>query len=226
MDKISLAAEARQITGKKVEAVRREGKIPAVIYGHGVESKNLTVDLRQFEKAFAAAGESTLVDLSIDGKDAVKVLVQEVQYEPLTSAPVHVDFRQIRMDEALEVDVALNFIGEPMAVKALGAILVKSMDKVMVRCLPQDLVHEIDVDVTKLAAFGDQIKVSDLKLPKGIEAKDDADAVVALVTEPISEAELAALDTKPEANVADVKVATDEKKEAREKEAAEEKETK
>jgi large subunit ribosomal protein L25 len=116
---------------------------------------------------------------------------------------------------AIELDVTLEFVGDAPVVKALGGILVKNMDKVGVRCLPKDLVHEIQVDITGLAAFGDLIKIKDLKLPAGLEIKENAEDVVVIVNEPISEAELAALDTKPEASVADVKVATEEKKEAR-----------
>jgi large subunit ribosomal protein L25 len=223
MEKFALAAQSRQVTGKQVSLLRAEGMVPAVIYGTGIENKNVVVEMRAFDKLFAGAGESTLVDLSVDGGASTKVLIQDVQYDPLRSTPIHVDFRQIRMDQALEVDVTLKFVGEAPAVKAIGAIIVKSMDKVMVRCLPKDLVHEIEVDITGLAAIGDQIKVKDIKLPAGIEVKEDPEGVVVIANEPISEAELAALDTKPEASVADVKVATDEKKKARDEAAAAEK---
>ena len=213
MEALKLQAKKRDIVGKQVKTLRLEGQIPAVVYGHGVEAKNIVVDYRTFDKLFTKAGESTLVDLEIEGDEAVKVLVQDVQADPLKGTFSHVDFRQVNMKEKLEADVVLKFVGESPAVKAHGAILVRAMDTVTVRCLPADLVHEIEIDISKLANLEDRITVADLPVPAGMEILANPNEVIIVANAPISEEELAAsLESKPEADVAAVKVATEEKK--------------
>lgn len=214
METYTIDAQTRTVVGKKVKQIRRQGLIPGIIYGKGFEARRVSVDCRTFKKTYAKSGESSLVDLALDGGAAVKVLIQDVQYGPLTDEPIHIDFRQVNMNEKLEVQVALRFVGESLAVKALGAILVKSMDHLTIRCLPAHLVHEFDIDISRLAAFGDTIKVKDIVMPAGVEMLANENDVIALVTEPISEAEFDALNAKPEADVSQVKVASEEKKAA------------
>jgi len=212
MEALKLEAKKREIKGKKVKTLRLEGQIPAVVYGHGVESKDLTVDYRGFEKVFNKAGESSLIDLDVEGGSPVKVLVHEVQYDPLKGTINHVDFRQVNMKEKLEAEVILKFIGEAPAVKAQGAILVRNMDTITVRCLPGDLVHEIEVDLSKLANIDDRIAVSSLAIPPGVELMADPSDLIIVANAPISEEELASLEAKPEADISAVKVVTEEKK--------------
>ncbi len=220
METLKLEAKTREIKGKQSKQLRQQGSIPAVVYGHGFETRSLAVDQRVFEKALAKAGESSLIDLVIDGKESVKVLIQEVQHDPLKGLVTHVDFRQVKMTEKLETDIEFEFIGEVPAVKELGAILVRSMDKIRVRCLPQYLVHSIAIDLTSLKAFGDTIKVKDIKPPEGIEFLANPTEVIAVVNEPISEAELKELEAKPVEDVSAVKVETEEKKAEKAAEAA------
>jgi hypothetical protein len=137
---------------------------------------------------------------------------------------MHADLRQIDMNENIEVQVALQFVGESPAVKALGAILVKNMDEVTVRCLPKDLVHEINVDITSLTQFHDSIAIKDLKLPAGLEVIGNPNDLIIVANEPISEAELAALDSAVTVDVSAVKVETEEKKKAKEEAAKADKE--
>ncbi|HTM69196.1 MAG TPA: 50S ribosomal protein L25 [Candidatus Binatia bacterium] len=213
MEALKLEAKKRNIKGKQVKTLRTEGLIPAVVYGHGVASQDLTVDSRVFDKVFGKAGESSLIDLEVEGGSPVKVLVHEVQYDPLKGRVNHVDFRQVNMKEKLEADVILKFVGEAPAVKAQGAILVRNMDAITVRCLPGDLVHEIEVDLSKLANIDDHISVSALTPPPGIEFMAEPNELIIVAQAPISEEELAAMETaKPEADVSAVKVATEEKK--------------
>jgi len=154
-----------------------------------------------------------LVDLTIDSGAAHKVLIQDVQRDPLLGRILHVDFREVKMDEKLEAEIKLEFVGEAPAVKAHGGILVRAKEHVSVRALPGDLVHEITVDLSSLANINDSIKVGDLKVPMGIEILDGEEEIVAVINEPISEAELAALDAAPTtADVSAVKVETEEKK--------------
>lgn len=216
MEQFSLTANERSLTGKAVKQLRNAGTIPAVVYGHGVSNKNITVDARQFAKVLSKAGESTLIDLAIGSAGPVKVLVQGVQRHALRDDVLHVDFREINMNEKIELKVELQFVGESPAVKALGGILVKSMQEVTVRCLPKDLVHEINVDISKLAQFQDSIALKDLVLPAGLEIIGNDEDVVVLVQEPISEAELAALDQAVSVDVSAIKVETEEKKKERE----------
>ncbi|HSD12678.1 MAG TPA: 50S ribosomal protein L25 [Patescibacteria group bacterium] len=228
MEALKLEAKKREVKGKKVKKLRTEGQIPAVVYGHGVESKDLAVDYRAFEKLFAKAGESSLVDLAVEGGSPVKVLIHAVQFDPLKGKISHVDFRQVNMKEKLDAEVILKFVGEAPAVKTSGAILVRNMDTITVRCLPGDLVHEIEVDLSKLANLDDRITVADIAPPPGIEFQAQPGELIVVANAPISEEELASLEAKPEADVSAVKVATEEKKAeraaAKEGEAAVEKE--
>lgn len=213
-----LKAEIRQEVGKKVNNLRNSGKIPAVLYGHGIDSKNIAVEKISFVKVLARAGESSLVDLSIGGDASVKVLIQDLQYHPFTNEVNHIDFRQVRMDEKLETEIELLFVDESPAVKELGGVLVKNLSALQVRCLPSALVHEIKVSLSPLKIFEDKIHVRDIALPDGIEVLNDLDEAIVLIEEPRSEEALKELEATPEAAVEDVKVATEEKKAEREKE--------
>lgn len=212
MEALTLEAKSRTVKGKQVKTLRTAGVVPAVVYGHGIPSRDISVDFRVFEKVVRQAGESTLIDLSIDGAAPVKVLVHDVQHHPLKDTIIHADLRQVRMDEKLEANVALKFVNEAPAVKAFGAILVKNLTFISVRCLPGDLVHEIEVDLSSLKNFEERISVGDITAPNGVEFMNGKEELIVLAAQPISEEELAALDTKPEADVAEVKVATEEKK--------------
>lgn len=162
--------------------------IPGVVYGKGVENKNLKIKKVEFEKAFAKAGESNLIDLDF-GSGAVKVLVKEVQREVLKNAFSHVDFYQVNMKEKITAEIPLHFIGESKAIKELGGVLIKDIDHLEVECLPGDLVDHIDVDISVLNTFEDGIRINDLALPKGIVATSHTNDMVAAVKEPKVEEE-------------------------------------
>lgn len=213
------------MAGKAVSKIRKQGWIPAVLYGHGVSAQMLQVAQIPFEKVYRQAGESSLVDLRVDEAAPVKVLIQEVQVDPLAGQVMHIDFRQVRMDEKLEAEVALRFTDEAPAVKELGGILVRNLDHLKVRCLPGALVHEIDISLASLKSFGDKLHVRDVPAPAGLEVLHDQEEVVALVEEPRSEEELKELEATPEVGVEEVKVIAEEKKAEREKEKEEEKES-
>ncbi|MEK9152820.1 MAG: 50S ribosomal protein L25, partial [Patescibacteria group bacterium] len=194
MEALQLDAKTRTVVGKQVRQLRAKGKLPAVVYGHGVASRSVEVEAAPFDKTYMKTGESSLLDLSIDAAKPVKVLIQDVSRDPLTDAITHVDFREVLMTEKLTVEVLLRILGEAPAVKEIGGILVRAMDKVKVRCLPQHLVHEIDVDVSKLKAFDDHVLIKDLAVPEGVELLAKPDEIVAGISKPISEEELKALD--------------------------------
>lgn len=213
METIVLNATKRTVEGKATKKLRLANSIPAVIYGHGLTNQSLTVNTIDFQKIYRTAGSSSLVDLVVDGGSPVKVLIQAVQQHPTKTAPVHVDFYQVRMTEKLETDIELNFVGESTAVKESGGILIRTLDKVKVECLPGDLVPAIDVDLTALKTFEDRIHVKDIVAPKGITILDGGDEVVASVTPPRSEEELASLSEKVEVDVAAVEKVETKKKE-------------
>lgn len=215
MQVITIQAEARDKAGRQVRALRRTGKLPAVVYGHGVTPTNVQVDPREFEKAYRAAGESSLVDLVLSGAPR-KVLIQDVQYDPVKDRPIHVDFREVSLTEKVRTHVKLVFTGEAPAVKALGGILVKNLNELEIEALPNDLVHEIVVPITGLAAFGNSIRVKELAIPAGIHVLNDVEIVAVTVTAPRSEEELKALEGTVEADVSQVGVV--EKKEKKEDE--------
>jgi large subunit ribosomal protein L25 len=214
-----LQALPRSQVGKHSSAVRREEKLPAVLYGHGVKNVNLTIDYRLFEKAYRQAGGSSLLDLQVGDAKPVKVLIQHVQKHPVSDRYMHVDFHQVRMTEKISATITLNFTGEAKAVKESGGILVKNLTEIKIECLPQDLVQEIDVPITSLNTFDDNVRVRDLVLPAGMTVKEKGDEVVVSVQPPRSEEELKSLEEKPEEAVDKVEVTGKKKEDEEEAEA-------
>lgn len=212
METFTLEAQERSVQGKKVKQLRNQGLVPGIVYGKSITPQNVTVDERSFVKLFRSAGESSLVDLVVGGKEPVKVLISDVQRDPIRDTVNHIDFRAVNMNETIETDIALKFIGESPAVKVLGAIFVRSMDHVTVRCLPKDLVHEIIVDISSLKNIDDQITVGNLNVPAGMAILDENSEIVAVAQAPITEEELAALEAEGSSDVSSVKVGTEEKK--------------
>lgn len=200
---IKLKAKLRDVIGKKVKKLRNEDVIPAVVYGHEIKPRNLSVNYLEFSKVFEQAGESSLIELEIGDKKA-NVLVNEIQTEPLSGKFSHVDFFQVNMKEEVETEIPLEFVGESPAVKELGGILVKSLDGIKVKCLPADLPDNFEINIAKLATFDDVIAVKNLEVSDKIEIMDDPETIIASVQEPRSEEELSALDQKVEEDVSKV----------------------
>lgn len=221
MDTIVLRADRRTVEGKATKKLRTASGIPAVVYGHGVASQSVLVDAIDFQKTYRTAGSSSLIDLVVDGGKPVKVLIHSVQQHPTKTSPIHVDFYQVRMTEKLQTDIELNFVGESAAVKESGGILIRTLDRVKVECLPGDLVPSIDIDLSVLKTFEDRIHVKDIVAPKGITILDGGDEVVASVTPPRSEEELASLSEKVEVDVSAVEKVEGKKKDEDESETAE-----
>jgi ribosomal protein L25, Ctc-form len=218
MESIKLEAKKRTLTGKAVSQLREKGLLPAVLYGKGQESITLEVNEQAFLKVFKTAGESTLIDVMIDGK-AEKVLIQDVAHDPLSDKIVHADFHKISLTEKMHAKIPLVFIGESHAVKGLGGVLIKNVDELEVECLPTALVHEIPVDISKMDNFGDIIHLKEIVIPPGITVKHlhGEDPIVS-VAEPRSEEELKSLEEKPVEAVEAVEVVKKEKAEGEEEE--------
>ncbi|MBU3668934.1 MAG: 50S ribosomal protein L25 [Candidatus Taylorbacteria bacterium] len=163
-----------------VTEVRAAGKIPAVFYGPKAASTPVSVSESEFMKAFKAAGESTVITLTGVDEDH-DALIHDIKKDPVTDKVTHVDFYVIEKGKKVQVAVPLEFVGEAPAAKTLGGTLIKVMHELEIEALPKDLPHVIEVDVSVLKTFDDQIKVSDIKLPAGVTSEVDADEVVALV---------------------------------------------
>jgi large subunit ribosomal protein L25 len=184
MEAIELQASPRTVLGKKVRHLRRQGMIPANLFGHGVASQALQVEEKAFQRAFAQAGMNTLVSLKMEGAAEPKmVLIRSLQRNPLKKDLLHVDFYQVAMMEKLTAQVPLVFLGEAAGV-ATGGILLHNIDEVEIECLPGDLVRHIDVDISGLKEIDDTIYVKDLKVSAAIRIIRDPDEVVVKILPP------------------------------------------
>lgn len=211
----SLNTQVRTIFGKSVRRLRTQGILPAVIYGGGKKNIALSIIERAFEKIRKSAGESSLVELRVDGEGVEgegteNVLIHDVDYDPLTRKPRHVDFLRVRMDKLLRIAVPLRFEGESPAVKE-GGILVKVMYEVEVEALPANLPHEITVDLSRLVAIGDRIILAELSVPEGVSFVSDPESVAVLVEEPRAEEEAASEVSSESAQIEAIEIAKEKK---------------
>lgn len=164
---MSLAVQSRDLTKEKPKALRREGFLPGEIYGPGQENIHVKVSLRDFEKVYQRAGSTDLVDLQIDGS-TYNVLIHDVE-QASGGQIISVNFLKVNMNKVVTLKIPFNFIGESeLVAKGLG-VLSTIADDVEIECLPSALVHSIDVDLSKLENFGDQITMADLKLPPNVK---------------------------------------------------------
>lgn len=206
----TMNATLRELKGRATEALRAEGAVPAVVYGFGTEPTNIQVDRNAFLKVLAAAGSSTVVDLVV-GEKSYQVLIGEVQRNALNDFVTHIDFRAVDPNRKIEAKIPLVLVGLAPAVKELGGTLLQSLEEVEVVSLPNALVHEISIDVSKLATFDDVIRVSDIVAPEGVEITTDGEVAIASVQPPRSEEELASLNEVVDADVSKVEVLKEKK---------------
>ena len=185
----TLAAEHRTVTGKAVHRLRKAGSLPAVVYGQGGESDNVTIDAHEFELLRKHSGPNTLVDLAVDGKKARPVLINQVQVHPVTRRPLHADLFLVRMTEELTVDVPLVATGESLAVTQLGGTLLHPNETIRVKALPDHLPQAIEYSVESLVDFDGSIKVSDLTIPGDVTLLTEGDEIIATVQRPRVEVE-------------------------------------
>ncbi len=182
-----LKAKSRNISENN-ETLRKGGSLPAVFYGAGKNSTPISISMIEFKKIWHKAGESTTVKIESDA-GAVDTLIHEVQTDPVTDEPIHADFLVIDMNKKIKVNVALEFEGVSGAVKGNLGNLVKVLHEVEIEALPKDLPHNLVVDISHLNAVGDQILVSDIKVPTGVEIISGPEEVVASIAEQKEEVE-------------------------------------
>lgn len=189
---MELRVQKREIFGKRVKSLRKGGFVPAELYGHGIKNIHLNVPKKEFSKIFKEAGESTLVNIVVEGAESEKlpVLIHDVLTDPIKDDITHIDFYQVRMDEKIQAAIPLEFIGEAPAVKEKGGVLVKAMHEIEVEALPIDLPHTIKVDLGKLIDIKTSVHVKDLEVLKGVKLLVELETVIATIIEQAKEEEV------------------------------------
>lgn len=195
MAELTLNAECRDLLGKKVKILRGT-KIPAVLYGRGFKPIALTLDKIQFQKVYAHAGESTLLDLDVVGKEKYQTLIRDIQKDPVSDELIHVDLYKVDMNKEIQTEIPLKFVGASPAVEEQEGNFITNKDSIKIECLPDKLVGEIEADISSLKTFEDLIKIRDLKIPAGMKVLENPDDIIAQVTAPLSEEELKALEAE------------------------------
>jgi large subunit ribosomal protein L25 len=198
-----LAADHREITGKKVAELRRAGILPAVVYGHGHESMPIQIDAREFGTLRRRVGRNALVDLQVDGGRSQPVLLHAVHEHPVTRLVLHADFYIVKMTEEMTVDVPVVHVGESLAIEKLGGTLLHLRDTIQVRALPADLPSALELDISSLDSFEAMLHVSDLRVPERVTLLTDPTEPIARVQQPRAEAVAEEAEAAPEGEAAE-----------------------
>jgi len=197
----------RETLGKSVQTLRRDGLVPAELYGRGIANIHLTVNAREFAKVIKSHGESQIFELAID-KEIRPVMVHDVQHDYLTSEIVHVDFYAVRMDERIRAKVSVLFTGESPAVKNLGGFLNKTLTEIEIESLPADIPASFSVSLEGLTELTQSVYVKDIVVPPRVKMLVSPETVVATVTPPRVEEEVPVAPV----DISTVKVESEEKK--------------
>ncbi|MEK6754206.1 MAG: 50S ribosomal protein L25 [Chloroflexota bacterium] len=187
MEKVVFKAVKRDVTGKQVKAMRREGQLPAVIYGRHLEPIAISLDAHAASLAMAKLTSSSLVTIDLDGKE-YPALVRERQRNFIKGNLTHVDFLAVDLKEKIRATVRLEFVGVSGAVKDFNGVLVKNIEKLEVECLPTDLPERISVDISALQQIGNGIRVRDMVISENIRILNDEDEMIAVATSAKEEA--------------------------------------
>lgn len=187
---MELSAAKRTALGHKVKQLRKEGKIPATVYGKKTNSQNVSVEEKVFAKVYAEAGDTKLINLTlvpakagIEGEKTLPVLIHAVQRHPVDGKVLHVEFLAVDLKQAVRVHVSLIAVGEsPVVADKTGALL-QPLSELEIECLPADLPEHVEVDISNLKAIGDNIHVKDIKISDKIKVLTDAEQVVFTISE-------------------------------------------
>ena len=201
MEEFVLDAENRKVIGKQVNALRRAGKLPAVIYGRYIDPTPIILNMRTASRLLNQLGPSALVTINL-GEDKHVTLVRDKQRNYLTGDLIHVDFQAVSMLETLRTRVGIEFVGEAPAIEQYNGILVQEMAEIEVESLPANLPERFVVDLSGLAEIGDMIYLKDLAVPEGVAILDDLESIVAVISapaaEPVEEEEEVVDESEPE----------------------------
>lgn len=183
MDKIELPAISRTIMGKKVRFLRREGITPVNLYGHGIESTALQIETHALRQTLAKAGTSSLIALKVDGEKRPRtVIIRDFQRDPLSGELLHADFYQVKLAEKLKLEVPLVLVGEAPAVRDLDGIMLQNLSSLEVECLPANMPHNVEVDLSGLTQIDQALHVKDISVGDGVTVLTDPEKVVVVVT--------------------------------------------
>ena len=214
---MKLAAEKREVLGKKVKSLRQQGKLPAVVFGKETGSIPITLNKKEFLKIYKEAGESTLIDLNLpETKKPIKVLISEVDIDPVSDEVIHANLHAVTLTEKATATIPIEVVGESPIVKSGGGMLLTLLDEIEVEALPQDLPSEIKVDISNLTEIDQGIAIKDLPVDRSkVEIKHDPeDLVVKIEHAEMEEEEEAPTEEIPVEEA--VEVTTERKEEERE----------
>lgn len=186
MKREQLTVTKRDVLGKKIKKLRREGILPANIYGKDIESMAVQLPYKDFEMLFKEVGSTTLIDVEVEGK-LRPVLIHNVQYDHVSRRPIHADFYQVNLKEKISTMIPVEAVGEAKAVTEKIGLLMQPVNEVEVEALPTDLPEKIEINVENLAQIDDQITVADIKAPTGAVILTDPSQVIFKVAELVSE---------------------------------------
>jgi large subunit ribosomal protein L25 len=209
-----LTATRRTEIGKHVSHLRKAGRIPAVVFGHGIDSIAVSLDAHEFDHVRRTTHANTILELKIDGKDTHSVLVHGVQIDPRNRHLLHVDLFELKKGEEVTVEIQLRTTGESYAVDRLGGTLLHNIDRIRVRALPENLPDSIEFSVESLVDFDTAIHLRDLPMPAGVTLLSDLDEVVAKVAAPHVIEEPVVVAAEGEAEGEEAPAETEEKPEA------------
>jgi large subunit ribosomal protein L25 len=181
MDKVVIQAEPRTVIGKQVGALRREGKLPGVIYGHNVKPTPILMDLRTASRILAGLTASSLVSIALDGKET-SALVREKQRDFIRGTLLHVDFQAVSLTEKIKTKVGIELVGLAPAVKDFNAVIVNGLEALEVEAFPQDLPERFTVDISQLVRIGDALHVRDIPVSEKVTVLDQPDEMIVLAT--------------------------------------------
>ncbi len=192
MEQIELRAASREVLGKKVRFLRRQGITPVHLFGHGVDSMALQCDTAQLKRVLAQAGHARLIILWLDkARKPRNAIIREIQREPRTGELLHVDFYQVRMEEKIKVEVPIILVGEAPALKSKDNTLVQELSSLTIECLPGKIPPSVNLDISSLTEAGQAIHVKEIVLGEGIAILDDPEQIVvrisALMVEKVEE---------------------------------------
>jgi len=191
MDQTELKATKREILGKKVRFLRRQGITPVHLFGHGIESVSLQCDTTELQQALAKTGRTGLISLKLDGEKRPRtVVLREVQVEPRTGKSLHIDFFQVKMTEEVKVDVPIILVGEAPALKSKENMLVQELNTLAIECLPAKIPSDIELDLSSLTEPEQTVRVKDIELDKEITILNDPQlAVIRIRSRPVEKIE-------------------------------------
>jgi large subunit ribosomal protein L25 len=180
MERLKLNARPRAVIGKQVRALRRQGLIPAVLYGSGIEPQVLELDAKEATRVLTHSSGSTLIELGVDGEEH-NVLVRQIQRDSILRDIRHIDFLKVAMDVAIRTAVPVDVVGEAPAVKTFGGVLVAGLSEIEVEALPADLPDRVTVDLESLTNIGQAITVGELFVGKGVKVLTAPDELIVRV---------------------------------------------